>query len=214
MNRIFFTVAAAFFAIAVAMPTAARAQAHAHIGHVATSWGDTPDHAGLLTTAEAEARIALQHAELAAKSAGNLDAIKMHTGHVMHAIDPSSRDGGPGLGYGLIKAAEGARDHIGYAAASDDASDAVKLHSKHIEASLTDVVNWSEDAMDICDMIMETQDADNAAKLAGDLRDTLNSIVNGTDEDGDGSISWQEGEGGLAQARMHLNLMMKAEGME
>lgn len=214
MNKILFAAVATLFAAIAATPMTAQAQAHAHIGHVATSWGDTPDHAGLLTTAEAEARIAMQHASLAAGSAGNIDAIKLHAGHVMHAIDPTTQDGGPGLGYGLIKAAKGARDHMGYAAASDDASDAVKLHAQHIDASLGDAIDWSEDALDLCDMIMATQDAGNAASLANDLVATMDSIVNGKDANGDGSISWQAGEGGLAQARLHLGLMMKAEGME
>lgn len=215
MNRSFLTIIAGLFATVIAMPMAAQAfQAHAHIGHVATSWGDTPDNAGLLTTAEAEGRIALQHAELAVGSSGNLGAIKAHAGHVMHALDPESQDGGPGLGYGLLQAAQGAQAHMGYAAGSEDASEAVTIHAQHIDASLSNVINWSEDALDIGDMIMAADDADNAAELAGELRATVDAIVNGMDADGDGSISWQEGEGGLAQARLHLGLMMKAEGLE
>jgi hypothetical protein len=33
------------------------------------------------------------------------------------------------------------------------------------------------------------------------------------DANKDGSIGWQTGEGGLAQAQTHMGLMMKAEGM-
>ena len=40
-------------------------EARAHIGHVMTSWNDTPGGKGLLVVAEGEAKIALQHAEFA-----------------------------------------------------------------------------------------------------------------------------------------------------
>ena len=38
-------------------------------------------------------------------------------------------------------------------------------------------------------------------------------INNGFDANKDGQIGWQEGEGGLAQALTHMNLMMRGEGM-
>src|SRR5687767_15384809 len=70
-----------------------------HIGHVQTSFMGTPMNQGLLPTAVAEAKIAAQHAALAMKASGNLDQMKLHAGHVLHAIDPSIEAKGPGLGY-------------------------------------------------------------------------------------------------------------------
>ena len=49
---------------------------HNHIGHVADAWNDTPDGQGLLPAALAEARIAAQHAGLAARDTSDLDAMK------------------------------------------------------------------------------------------------------------------------------------------
>ena len=40
-----------------------------------------------------------------------------------------------------------------------------------------------------------------------------NNISNGLDANKDGTIGWQAGEGGLAQANQHMMLMMKGEGL-
>ena len=55
------------------------ALAHAHMGHVTDSWGDTPNEMGLLPTAIAEADIAVQHAGFAADQLDNLEWMKTHT---------------------------------------------------------------------------------------------------------------------------------------
>ena len=78
-------------------------QARAHIGHVMTGWKDTPGGKGLLVTAEAEAKIALQHANFAVSKPDNIKWMKTHTTHVLHAVDPSAMAKGPGMGYGVIK---------------------------------------------------------------------------------------------------------------
>src|SRR5438094_658774 len=61
--------------------------AHLHIGHVMTNWRDTPGGRGFLPVAIDEWRVAVEHARLAAK-ASSLDDIKLHAGHVLHALDP------------------------------------------------------------------------------------------------------------------------------
>ena len=66
-----------------------------HIGHVMESFQAAPNQQGLLPTALAEAKIAMTHAGLALKNPDNLDALKLHAGHVIHALDPSSRGHGP-----------------------------------------------------------------------------------------------------------------------
>ena len=56
--------------------------AHVHIGHVMTGWKDTPGKKGLLTTAIAEAKIAVKHAGFSAKSKGASKGVKAHAVHV------------------------------------------------------------------------------------------------------------------------------------
>ena len=71
------------------------------------------DGMGLLPVAQAEAAIAAQHANLAISKPSDIDSIRLHSGHVLHAIDPVAIEAGPGLGYGLERAAGGVRAHIG-----------------------------------------------------------------------------------------------------
>lgn len=47
---------------------------------------------------------------------GNLDAMKLHAGHVIHAVDPRIEPKGPGLNYGVKRAALGVVERIQQAA--------------------------------------------------------------------------------------------------
>jgi len=193
---------------------AAAQAAHAHMGHVADGWGDAPDGAGLLPTAAAEADIASTHAGLAVSNASDLAAIKAHIGHVANAVDPTVETAGPGKGYGLIKAATGAATHIRLAAESDDASDNVKLHATHVATSADNVVARAQRIMELAAEVKATDDVAAAAAMAEEIQELTQAIVSGHDADGDGRVSWGEGEGGLEQAAFHMDLMKKGEGTD
>src|SRR5439155_4439343 len=75
--------------------------AHLHLGHVMTNWRDTPANVGLLTAAVSHGKVAVIHADLAAKSTGSLDEMKLHAGHALNALDPSVEPKGPASGYGV-----------------------------------------------------------------------------------------------------------------
>jgi hypothetical protein len=188
--------------------------AHVHIGHVTDSFKDTPKQQGLLPTAQAEAQIAQQHAALAMKSPDNLDSLKLHAGHVLHAIDPSAVEKGPGLGYGLKKAAQGAASHIQLAARAEGASQNVKTHEAHVSASLNNVIKRADAMADLAQRIRASSSAAEAATLAGQLNTLAEQVIKGVDANADGRITWEVGEGGLDQAQQHMALMKKAEGIE
>ena len=191
-----------------------RPPAHTHIHHVAVAFRGTPDGLGLLPTAVAEAEVALRHAQLAAADPADLDAMQRHAGHVLHALDPSRmEDGGPGLGYGAVRAAERTAHYIALAAASDGATDAIETHAEHIETAARHAVASGSAAADLAGEILETEEADAAAELLQELMARTDAMLNGVDADGDGRIGWQEGEGGLAQATRHLELLRRAEGL-
>ncbi len=211
-NLILTAVAAAFVAAPTIETAAAQSAAHRHIGHVADGWGDTPGNVGLLAAAQAEAEVAAQHAGLAAGS-DDLAGIQRHTTHVLHAIDPSTSERGPGKGYGLVKAAAGCAQHIGMAGDSDDASGAVKTHSTHVATSCRNVVAWAEGIVAKAAEIAAATDMAAAKALADEIAAMTAAIVSGTDADGNGRVSWGEGEGGLEQAATHLRLMKEAEGL-
>lgn len=88
---------------------------HSHVGHVMTCWDDTPENHGFLIVAQMEAATALEHTQLALAHADDLAAVQMHMRHVINALEPSIISEGPGLGYGLIHAAEGAGVHASFA---------------------------------------------------------------------------------------------------
>ena len=46
-----------------------------------------------------------------------------------------------------------------------------------------------------------------------ELAELTARLIAGYDANGDERIGWQEGEGGLEQAELHLNLMKRGEGM-
>lgn len=97
--------------------------AHTHVGHALSGWVDTPGERGLLEVAEAEARVAEQHAGFAVAGGRDVAEVRLHLGHVLHTLDPGREPEGPGEGYGLIRALEGAANHLRFAAESRDVSD-------------------------------------------------------------------------------------------
>ena len=193
---------------------AAQNAAHSHIGHVMDAWNDTPDMAGLLPAAIAEARIAAAHAGFAARDLSDLDGMKRHAAHVLQAVDPSQIEGGPGQGYGVRRAAEGAAKHIMAAANSDGASGAVKAHSEHVATSAQNTVTRADEIVMLAQKIAMTESAADAAPLVTELNDLAQALLGGVDANEDGRIGWQEGEGGLEVAETHGNLMKQAEGLQ
>lgn len=206
------TAALATAALAAAAPTSAQSAAHRHIGHVGDMFNGTPDNVGLLAAAQAEAEVAAAHAGYAAGSE-DLAGIQRHIVHVLHAVDPSTSERGPGRGYGLARAASGCAGHIGMAGESDDASDAVKAHSTHVGTSCSNVAAWAESIAEKAAEVAAATDMAAAKALADEIAAMTDAILNGTDADGNGRVSWGEGEGGLAQAATHLRLMKEAEGL-
>jgi hypothetical protein len=183
----------------------------AHIGHVMTGFQGTPNGQGLLPTALAEAKIAAQHAALAAKTPDNLDAMKLHAGHVMHAIDPSVEAQGPGLGYGVKRAAAGVAQHIQLAAKTEGSSKNVQTHAAHVAASATNVATWSDELVALAQKIRAASSAAEAAPLVAQLNTRAQQLMSGVDANNDGRISWETGEGALQQAQQHMELLVKGE---
>lgn len=186
---------------------------HVHIGHAADAFGDTPGGVGLLAAAVSEAQIAAQHAELAAGGPDNLDGMRRHAGHVLHALDPSVSAGGPGLGYGVKQGATGSALHIELAVGSEGASENVTLHAHHILTALANVSQWTDEAIALAQRVQSAASAAAASPLVTQLDAICHAIVYGRDANRDGRIGWQEGEGGLAQATQHMNLLKRGEGL-
>ena len=182
-----------------------------HIGHVVNMFGDTPGGIGLLPMAVAEARIASQHAQLGARDPNNLDAMKLHAGHVVHALDPSIVSTGPGRGYGVKRAALGAASHIDLAAKAQGASQNVITHAGHIGTAAKAAAARVDQVVALARQIQSATSASDAAKLYSQMIPLAQQLYDGVDANGDGRVNWADPEGGLAQAEQHIMLMLNAE---
>ncbi|MCI0432544.1 MAG: hypothetical protein L0271_02685 [Gemmatimonadetes bacterium] len=195
--------------------TAAIAHAQAspvltHLGHVREAFRGTPEGKGLLPTAIAEAEMAARHAALATRSTENLEAMKTHAAHVLHAIEPAEGMTGPGLGYGLKKAVSDVVTHIELAAQSEGAPEGVTAHAGHITASATNTLARADQMVTLVRQIQGATTTEQAATLVAQLNTLGEQLVAGVDANGDGRTGWQEGEGGLQHVRQHVDLMAQA----
>jgi hypothetical protein len=186
---------------------------HTHIGHVVTGFGRTPDGAGLLPTAMAEAQTAIQHVDLAWRDPSNLDWMQTHAAHVLNAVDPSQVGEGPGLGFGVLPAAEGIAQHIELAAGSDGASDAVRTHAAHVAEAARAVRGRTAEIAALAVRVASASDYTSGEGLIAQIRRLANELITGADGNGDGQIGWGNGEGGLQHVEQHLGLLMAAEGL-
>ena len=166
---------------------------HAHIGHVMIAWRDTPGTVGLLTIAQSDTRIASAHALLLSK-ASTVEEMKLHAGHVLHALDPTLEKTGPASGYGVKKAAAGALQHVGFTAAVDNASAAVKDHASKVTATLTGAMTAIDGAIASAQKIRGSAVVGDGS--AADLQSAIDGISRAFD-----------------QAEQEMRLMMKAEGL-
>ena len=168
---------------------------HSHIGHVMTAWRDTPGTVGLLTVALSDTRVAAAHALLTSKST-SLDDLKLHAGHVLHALDPSVEPKGPASGYGVKKATSGAVQHVGFAAAADNASAALKTRAEIVTAKLNETNALVDRTIGVAQNIRAATAPGDAAVLARELPGLTSEIATG-----------------LEQAQQEMRAMMKAEGL-
>jgi hypothetical protein len=186
---------------------------HAHLGHVADGWRDTPEGMGFLPTAVAEARVAAQHAGFAARDLENLDGMKRHADHVLHAVDTERMAEGPGHGYGVKRAAEGVIAHLGMAMDHQETTGNIRTHGNHVVTSTRNTLERVERIAALVERIQAAGTAAEAAPLVQELDLLATQLIEGEDLDGNGQVSWQEGEGGLAQAEQHMELLLRGEGL-
>ena len=183
-----------------------------HLAHVASTFQDAPSQQGLLATALAEAKIAAQHAALAGKTPDNLDAMKLHAGHVIHAVDPALEPNGPGLGFGVRRAAAGVVEHIQLAAKVPNVQASVLTLASHVLASSNNTLRRCDEVVAVAQRIRSAVTAADASAHLARLGALAQQLTSGLDVNKDGEIGWQTGEGGLVQAQAQMQLILKGEG--
>ena len=172
--------------------------AHLHLGHLMTNWRDTPSNVGFLIAAISDGKVAAIHGELAAKSAPDLDTMKLHAAHVLNALDSSLEPKGPGSGYGVKKAVSGAVQHLELAVQAEGVTANIKTHAAQVSTALNSVLQSTDQAVNMAQKIRQSMSASEAAALVNDLAALTKDIS----------------ERGLQQAKASMDLMMKGEGLE
>ena len=172
--------------------------AHLHLGHIMTNWRETPSNVGFLIVGIADGKVAAIHGDLAAKSEPDLDAMKLHAGHVLNALDSTVEPKGPGSGYGVKKAATGALQHLEFALQAEGVTANIKTHAAQVSAALNNVLQWTDQAVNTAQKIRAATSAPEAAALANELAAMTKNIS----------------ERGLLQAKASMDLIMKGEGLE
>jgi hypothetical protein len=174
---------------------------HAHLGHALTAWHDTPDHKGFLVVARNLADTALREAESATRAAPQ--AARVHLANVADALSAdSTAQPRPGA-YGLMRALEGAIDHIEYAAASKDASQNLVVAAVEITAAAEFVIDGFRRALTLARSADELP-PDRLRETALTLRRALEQAINGSDADADGRVALNQHEAGLVQIEQRL----------
>ena len=181
-----------------------------HIGHVMDSFQAAPNQQGLLPTALAEAKIATTHAGLAVKDPGNLDAIKLHAGHVIHALDPTVEATGPGQGFGVKRAATGVAQHAQLAGKSQGASFVVAAKATQVAGAANNAAKRADEVIGLAQKARAATTAAEAAALMQQASTALSQMTTGFDTNKNGEITWDAPEGGLQQAQEQMQEMRKA----
>lgn len=182
-----------------------------HMGHLLERFVGVPDGQGLLQIAQADAQVAAQHARLGAQDPTNLEAMKTHARHVIHALDPSEIENGPGSGYGLLRSADMISRHAELAGRAQGATQAMANHSTHVATSAANTRRRADQIIALALTVTDhVEDAGNAAALYVDIQRLADALVSGIDANADGQVGWQQGEGGLQHVEQHLNFMRDA----
>jgi len=183
---------------------------HAHIGHSLTGWHDTPDQAGLFVVAERESRNALDEIALAQRSVADVCAARDHVKNVVHSLNPELEPTGTGLGYGALRALEGARKHVGFAAETKDASESVVYLEQEFGEHAAAATDQLLIALATARSAIAAPPGEIASRLP-ELEDALRHGVYGKDLDHDGIVGSLPEESGVVQLRMQLSDLIANE---
>jgi len=186
--------------------------ANPHVGHIATSFTQTPGRKGLVATATTEAGIGMLHANLAAGDLSDLDAMRRHGAEVLHTLAPEGSMAGPGTGFGLVRAAEETARHAELAAAATDASPSLRMHASHVATIARGVAHRGEEAAALARELGNATSMRVASPLVARLRAAMYALAEGADLDGDGDLALDR-EAGLQQLEAHLYLLLEGEGL-
>ncbi len=188
-------------------------EAAAHLGHITTAFGDTPGGMGLIHAGVAEAAIAPHYVRLAGRDSLSLVGMSRPMASVIHAIDPSQASGGPGLGYGVKRAAAAVGTHAALAASVPGLSPQAQFHIAYVERAAAGSARRADEAIALARQVQRAPNAAAGRRLLRELAQAVRGMAYGEDRDTDGRIGYADDEVGLAQGMYHLQLLYRIEGL-
>ena len=185
----------------------------AHIRHLLSGWPVDSD-TGILTDLKDQIQVAIDHANLAIRSA-TLSDLRLHAHHVINVIEGEGGDnydaasfGDPGDGMGVFAHARDAIVHANLAIGAAPTDAIVVGHAELLKIDAQNVLDFAGQAIDEdVSRVLPQADLDVAILLMATVRGLLETALNGVDADGSGVIDSVAGEGGADQAYVEAQLM-------
>jgi hypothetical protein len=192
-------LAAALLAMSSDVAGQQTGEALTHFNHVATGFTGVPGGRGLVVTTAIEVNTAMMYSNFAAGSSTDLDAMKANVRNVLHALVPEPGGKGPGLGFGVKRAAEAVVTHIELAVKSPGASEVLLKLGPAVAQAGRAVAARAQAMADLGTRVLATQTAAQAAPLVGELRALALQLDLGRDANGNGQIEENAIEPGMNQ---------------
>jgi hypothetical protein len=177
---------------------------------------ETPEEKGYLAGAEEQAMLAIDHGGFLSESlgVGDMNTARQHAEHVVNILsgEASERFGdldndgfaqNPGDGFGVLTYLERASAHAQMAATADGVTQEVTLHSGHTVIGIDNAVAYAEEAIQAAGRVLASDTVDEAEQAEEILNNSLDALLNGRDDNGDGLVAPIPGEGGILIAYEH-----------
>lgn len=174
-------------------------EALTHFNHVATGFSGAPGGRGLVVTTAIEVNTAMMYANFAAGNPTNLDAMKTNVRSVLHALAPEQGAKGPGLGFGVRRAAEAVVTHIELAVKSPGASETLRKLGPKVALAGRAVAARAQEMADLGNRVLAAQTAAQAGPLVEQLRALALQLDLGRDANGNGQVEMNATEPGMNQ---------------
>ncbi len=199
----------------LAMPEDAAGQqtgeALAHFNHVAIGFTGAPGGRGLVVTTAIEVNTAMMYANFAAGNQTNLDAMKTNVRNLLHALMPEQGAKGPGLGFGVKRAAEAVVTHIELAVKSPGASETLRRLGPAVAQAGRAVAARAQAMADLGKRVLAAQTAAQAAPLVDELRALALQLDLGRDANGNGQIEVNAIEPGMNQLEAQVYSIFESD---
>lgn len=173
-------------------------------------FADPENQKGFLPGAEEQLGVAITHAGFLqdAVAANNIEAMRLHTEHLVNILDGESGpnfgdldgDGlaqNPGDGFGVRAYLEGINEQLAQIAETNKNLPERQGQLEHMRTTNDNNLTVVAEALKKALQIFATDTLSEAQPLIDELDSLVNQLVNGTDQDGNGVIDPTRNEGGV-----------------